>query len=128
MQHDGSSGMDNAGWTFWGRSELRRIADAPEIIEIHPIPPECDEPRNYILFADHLIQAGFLCFRIHRPSSDTPVFYFFGFGTLLPLARDWFDLHYAIEHEGDSAPFFDALHLRCLAGQSLQPPPPPSIL
>jgi hypothetical protein len=127
-EHDGSDGMDSAGWCFWGWSELRSITTLATEDDGHSIPPECHDPENYILFTDHLIHAGFLCFRVHRPASDTPVYYYFGFGALYPLARDWFDLHYAIEHENQESPFFDSLHQRCLAGTSFMPPPPPSIL
>lgn len=126
-EHDGSDGMDSAGWCFWGWSELRNIETLSDEAA-GGIPPDCIDPENYIVFADHLIQAGFLCFRVHRPASDTPVYYFFGFGALYPLAVDWFDLHYAIEHEDQESPFFDSLHRRCLSGTSLMPPPPPSIL
>jgi hypothetical protein len=41
---------------------------------------------------------------------------------------EWYDLHYAIEHEDNESPFFDSLHRRYLAGTSLMPPPEPSIL
>jgi hypothetical protein len=126
-EHDGSDGMDSAGWCFWGRSELRSITTL-EDEAAGAFSPECNDPENYIVFADHLIYAGFLCFRVHRPAPDTPVFYFFGFGALYPLALEWYDLHYAIEHEDDESPFFDSLHQRCLAGTSLMPPPEPSIL
>ena len=126
LQHDGTDGMDEAGWMFWGRSALRSITSIAEADSGHIIPPDCSDPENYILFADHLIHAGFLCFRIHRPPSDAPVFYFFGFGALYPLAHDWFDLHYAIEHEDIQSPFFDSLHRRCLAGTTLKPISPPA--
>lgn len=124
---DGSDGMDSAGWCFWGRSELRSISTLADEAAGTPS-TECIDPENYIVFADHLIYAGFLCFRVQRPTADTPVYYFFGYGSLYPLALDWYDLHYAIEHEAEDAPFFDSLHERCRAGITLMPPPKPSIL
>jgi len=126
LDHDGSDGMDEAGWEFWGRSGLQSIPSVTDA-SVHSMPSDCHDPENYIIFADHLIYAGFLCFRIHRPTADTPLFYFFGFGALYPLAHDWFDLHYAIEFEDHESPCFDSLRQRCLAGTTMKPTPQPGV-
>lgn len=69
-EHDGTSGMDSAGWCFWGWSEFQTIDSirdtetAPNSEPLHSIPPEYQEPRAFIIFADHFIHAGYLCFRV----------------------------------------------------------------